>query len=261
MPADPVELFSKTYGEGAPLLILHGLLGSGGNWHTLSRNVFAKHFKVFAVDLRNHGRSPHTERFDYPAMVTDLELFVGKHALGQVDVIGHSLGGKAAMYFALENPTLVNRLVIVDIAPRSYEASHQIYLDALASVDLPGVQSRADVEAKLAETVSSAPIRQFLMKNLAYDSESGRYSWMVNLDAVRREYDNINASIGNTWTFEGPTLFVRGENSNYIADEDMEQIRHLFPAARLETIPNAGHWIHADNPKDFSQVVLDFLTT
>ena len=260
MSVDPVELYGRAYGEGAPLVILHGLLGSGGNWHTLSRNVFSKQFKVFAVDLRNHGRSPHADRFDYPAMVADLELFIGKHALAPVDLIGHSLGGKVAMYFALENPAQVNRLVVVDIAPKAYKAAHHTYLDALYSVDLTSAGSRSDVEAKLAETISSVPIRQFLMKNLAYDAESESYSWMVNLDVVREQYENINAAIGNTWTFEGPTLFLRGENSDYITDEDMEHILHLFPAARLETIPNAGHWIHADNPEAFSEVVLDFLT-
>jgi len=259
MSVEPVDLHFKEYGEGPPLLILHGLLGSGANWHTLSRRVFAPKFTVYAVDLRNHGRSPHSDRFDYPSMVADLEALAGRQGLASIRVLGHSMGGKVAMNFALENPSLVHRLVVVDIAPRSYPRTHENLLDVLRAVDLSTVESRNAVEQQLAAGIASRGVRQFLLKNLTYDSDTQKYEWQVNLDAIADQYDRINEKVGNTWTFEGPALFVRGEDSDYIRDEDLDDILHLFPVARLESVRDAGHWVHADNPEAFGRVVLDFL--
>ena len=259
MSVEPVDLHFKEYGKGPPLLILHGLLGSGANWHTLSRRVFAPEFTVYAVDLRNHGRSPHSDRFDYPSMVADVASFVGRQGLTSIRILGHSMGGKVAMNFALENPSLVDHLVIVDIAPRSYRGTHENLLEALRAVDLSTVDSRGAADEQLASGISSRGVRQFLLKNLIFDSDTQQYEWLVNLDTIIEQYDRINEGVGNTWTFEGPTLFVRGENSDYVRDEDLEDILHLFPAARLETVRDAGHWVHADNPEAFGRLVLDFL--
>lgn len=260
MSIETVDLFHKQYGDGPPFLILHGLLGASGNWHSLSRNVFAEDFSVYALDLRNHGRSPHAERLDYPSMAADVERFFQIHALREAYLMGHSMGGKVAMQLALSDPGLIKKLIVVDVAPRAYPPYHREILDALQSIAPSSVSSRDDVEEALTERISSKPVRQFLLKNLAYDSDDDRYYWQMGLDAIAENYENVNQAIESDRRYDGPTLFVRGENSSYIDDEeDMDEIRRLFPKARLETIAGAGHWIHADKPDAFAEVVLDFL--
>lgn len=257
MPIEPLELHAATYGDGPPLIILHGLLGASGNWHSLSRNVFGNDFTVHALDLRNHGRSPHSDRFDYPSMVADVERYMENCELIDAFVLGHSMGGKTAMHLALSDPGLVAKLIVVDIAPKAYPPYHQEILEALRAVDPSTVTSRDDVDEALAERISSDPVRQFLLKNLAYDS--GTYHWQMGLDAIFENYDKINEAVESRRTYEGPALFIRGENSGYIEDGDMDQIRRLFSHARLETVPGAGHWIHADAPDAFGKIVMDFL--
>lgn len=259
MSIESVELYSKQYGQGPPLLILHGLLGAGGNWHSLSRNVFGNEFTVHAVDLRNHGRSPHSDRFDIASMVADVVRYYEAHGLSDAYVMGHSMGGKVAMQLALDDPGLVTRLIVVDVAPKAYPPSHQELLDALQDLDLESASSRSDIDAALAERISSYPVRQFLLKNLAYDSDTGRYSWQMGLESIRNNYGKVNEPVDSARTYDGPALFIRGEKSNYIRNGDMDDIRSLFPKARLETVPDAGHWIHADAPDAFAQIVVDFL--
>lgn len=260
MPIEPVDLYCREVGEGPPLVILHGLLGAGGNWHSLSRNVFGNQFSVYAVDLRNHGRSPHADRFDYPAMVADLEHFFDRRDLSEAHLLGHSMGGKTAMHYALAHPDGVSKLVVVDVAPRAYPPQHLPILEALKSVDFADVDSRDDVEEQLRRKISSEPVRQFLMKNLAYDRDAGAYSWQMALDIIHRNYEAINEAVENGRTYDGPVLVVRGERSDYVRDEDRTQIERLFPRARIETVAGAGHWVHADRPDVFAAVVVDFLT-
>ena len=253
-----MDLFYNQYGEiGPPLLILHGLLGANGNWHTLSRTAFREVATVYAVDQRNHGRSPHTDRIDYPSMAADVRDFVDHHGLGATHLLGHSMGGKTAMQAALTYPDVVDRLIVVDMAPRAYAPRHTDLLDALARIDPAAYENRDAIDATLAEDVPDWAMRQFLLKNLDYDGE--QYSWKMNLDAIRRHYDDINAAITGEKPFEGPTLFVRGEESDYVSEADLPEIKELFPNAELATIDDAGHWVHADQPEALAEVVTTFL--
>ncbi len=254
-----MTLFHRAYGSGPPLLILHGLLGSGGNWHTLSRTVFGQAFHVFALDLRNHGRSPHSDVFDYPTMAADVVAFMDRQGLARAHVLGHSMGGKTAMYLATLHPERVDRLVVVDMAPKAYPARHGPILEALQAVRPADYPDRAAIDAALARYLPSVPIRQFLLKNLTLDPETKTYRWQMNLDAIVRHYERLNEALPATAVFEGPALFVRGERSDYILDGDEALITQHFPQARLVTIPGAGHWVHADAPEAFAGAVMEFL--
>jgi esterase len=252
-----MNLHFEVVGNGAPLIILHGLLGSADNWRSMSRRLGA-HCKVFAVDLRNHGRSPHSEIFDYDVMTADLREFMEQQALRPVMLLGHSMGGKVAMQFAIDHSEQVDRLVIVDIAPKPYELSHRYILKALRSLDLTRYKSFADVDAALAAEISGKSLRQFLLKNLARD-EDGRLRWKIHLEAIYRNYDKLARGVGPERTFDKPTLFIRGGRSNYIGDDDARLIRQIFPQAAIATVPEAGHWAHVDAPEEFFQTVLNFL--
>lgn len=254
-----MQLFFQRYGDGPPLIILHGLLGASGNWHTLASKEFARHFEVFAVDLRNHGRSPHSDTFDYPAMVDDVLEFIERHGLEEPDLLGHSLGGKVAMQLALAHPAHVGRLVVVDMAPRAYPPQHQPIFEALQALNLDELDSRAEIDEALAGQITSAPIRQFLLKNLDYDREAGRYFWKMNLAALARNYDAVNEPILPGRTFSKPALFIRGGRSDYVQEDDWPAIRTLFPQAELVTIEKAGHWVHAEQPQALADTVLTFL--
>ena len=255
-----MKLHYKKYGsDGPPLLVLHGLLGSRGNWHTLSRTAFREVATVYALDQRNHGRSPHTDRIDYPTMAADVRSFLSRHALGAAALLGHSMGGKTAMQTALRYPERVDRLIVVDMAPRAYPPQHLDLLEALARIDPANYADREAIDDELAKDVPSWPIRQFLLKNLHYDGD--RYTWQMNLDALRSHYDDLIAAVdAGRRTYEGPTLFVRGGASDYVTDADREDIRTLFPNARIETIDEAGHWVHADAPEALAELVTDFLS-
>ena len=254
-----MDLFYKSYGtEGPPFIILHGLLGASGNWHTLSRTVFQDIARVYAVDQRNHGRSPHADAFDYPTLAADLHTFIDRHALRPSIVMGHSMGGKTAMQAALTYPEDVDRLIVVDMAPGGYPPRHTDLLEALAAINPSEYDRRSEVDAALADAVPSRRIRQFLLKNLQHDGE--RYTWQMNLEAIRANYDAIMAPVDGTAMFDGPTLFVRGEDSDYVTQDDLPDIRERFPRADLVTIPGADHWVHADAPEAFAEVVVDFLT-
>ena len=253
-----MKLFYNQYGEsGPPLIILHGLLGGHGNWHTLSRTAFRQVARVYAVDQRNHGRSPHADRMDYPRMAADLRTFIDRHDLAPATLLGHSMGGKTAMQTALSHPGRVNALIVVDMAPKAYPPHHADLMDALAQIDPTTYEDRSAIDAALAEDVPSRSIRQFLLKNLDYDS--GTYTWRMNLDAIRAHYDDITAALPADSTFDGPALFVRGGRSEYVMDADLEGIRERFPNAELVTIEEAGHWVHADAPEALAEVVTDFL--
>ncbi|MFB6273968.1 MAG: alpha/beta fold hydrolase [Salinibacter sp.] len=254
-----MELFYNQYGDsGPPLIILHGLLGANGNWHTLSRTAFRKVARVYALDQRNHGRSPHADRIDYPTLTEDLRTFIDRHNVAPATLLGHSMGGKTAMQTALSFPDRVERLIVVDMAPRAYPPEHKSLLEALARIDPPAYESRDAIDEELAEHVPSWRIRQFLLKNLDYDGET--YTWKMNLGALRTHYDDLTAAIPGPGTFDGPTLFIRGGESDYVTDDDVDEIRERFPTADLVTIDGAGHWVHADAPEAFAEAVIDFVT-
>ncbi len=244
------------YGRGRPLAILHGLLGSLDNWHTLSKTLAAS-FRVLAVDQRNHGRSPHSDVFTYDAMAQDLAELFDRLRIESASVLGHSMGGKTAMQLALSHPERVQKLVVVDISPRAYPPLHDELLDAMLSVNLADYQSRQQVDRALEARIPEFPVRQFLLKNLSRD-KSGGFSWKANLEVISKNYAEIARQITSRTPFRKPTLFIKGSRSHYILDSDTPAIRQLFPLATISTI-DAGHWIHADSPKIFLDLVLKFL--
>jgi pimeloyl-ACP methyl ester carboxylesterase len=253
-----MELFYKSYGAGQPLVILHGLLGAGGNWHSLAGNAFSKHFRTLAVDQRNHGRSPHSSVLDYPTMAADLDALLTQLGLPSTHLLGHSMGGKTAMQFALSYPQRVDKLVVVDIAPKPYPPHHTYIFEALRALDLSAYESRSAIDEALAREVPTTPVRQFLLKNLDSDGQGG-YTWKMNLDGIYGNYDKLNAGLASDGVFDGPALFVRGGASDYVDDTDLSLIRSYFPAAELATVPGAGHWVHAEAAEAFAEVVMDFL--
>lgn len=240
-----VPLHFERWGEGLPAYIfLHGFLGNLDNWRTIAR-ALSLPGRYYLVDARNHGRSPHTATHRYPDMAEDLIHLLDQEALSSAHILGHSMGGKTAMYAALHFPARVESLIVVDIAPRAYAGGHEALLTALAQANLQ-VHRREEVEAQLAQTITDPGIRQFLLKNLARQTD-GTFYWRINLPVLIREYPFIGVAITGP-AYEGPALFLRGERSAYIRSEDEATIRHLFPRAELRMIPNAGHWVHVDNP-------------
>jgi esterase len=253
-----LELAYDAYGEaGAPLVILHGLLGSARNWTAIAKQLGETH-RVFTLDLRNHGRSPWAATASFDDMADDVAAFIGRHRLEPATVIGHSLGGKVAMRLALLRPELVERLVVVDVAPVAYEHSFANYIRALRRVDLAGLSRRADADGALQEAVPAPGIRSFLLQNLV-QSDAG-FGWRVNLAALE---DNMAELMGFTaapqQTYPGPTLFLAGGRSDYVGAEHRPLIEELFPAARHAVIADAGHWVHAERPAEFVANLRAFL--
>ncbi len=252
-----MELFHKEFGSGPPVVIVHGLFGFSDNWQTVAKSLADGH-TVFTVDLRNHGRSPRAQEHTYAAMADDLREFLEKNWLFRAALVGHSMGGKAVMQFALSHPEMVERLAVIDMAPRKAPGGgHDDIFEALFSIDLASLSSRSEAEAILAAQVPELGVRQFLMKNLTRNAEGG-FEWKMNLPVLFRDYPDILAAVEGE-PFAGPTLFVRGGNSNYIADKDWPGILKLFPAARLETVAGAGHWVHADKPTELLGLLRPFL--
>jgi esterase len=251
-----MRLNFQVQGDGFPLIILHGFLGSLDNWRSVSKGLSVS-YKVYNVDLRNHGQSPHDEIMSYPIMGDDLREFLDEHQIFEADMLGHSMGGKVAMQFALEHPARVTKLIVVDIAPKDYPPSQRSLLQALHDIKLQTFRSFGEIDAALAPAVRSPVLRQFLLKNLARDA--GAFRWKISLDALIRNYDELTKNIVVREPFNKPTLFIRGGQSKYIQDEDLTIIKQLFPQAEISTIPNAGHWVHSDAPSEFLRIVNGFL--
>jgi pimeloyl-ACP methyl ester carboxylesterase len=251
-----MTLFFQEYGTGHPLIILHGLLGSLDNWHTLS-TAFSKTFRVIAVDQRNHGRSPHSDEMTYGAMASDLLELFDQLGLASASILGHSMGGKTAMQFALSHPDRADRLVIADIAPRAYPPLHDDIFAALSSVDLASMQSRQLVDDALTGRIPDTAVRQFLMKNLSRDA-SGGFRWKANLRVLQSSYAELARAIDSEAPFRKPVLFVQSSRSGYVHESDTGDIHRLFPHAEFVNV-DAGHWIHAEAPERFSEIVRNFL--
>jgi pimeloyl-ACP methyl ester carboxylesterase len=252
-----VELNFKTYGQGQPLIIMHGMFGMLDNWQLIAKKL-AEDYMVFLLDLRNHGRSPHSDEFGYDIMSEDLLRFMEENWLHRAHIVGHSMGGKVAMKFAMENEDMVDKLVIVDIAPKTYEGNHESIIDALIGLDLSSINMRSDAEAYLRHRIEEESTIQFLLKNLSREKDAG-YRWKMNLPVIVKHYREILAHDESHAQFEGPTLFIRGEKSNYIIPEEFPNFLQNFPNAKLATVAAAGHWVHAENPEGFLQVLSDFL--
>ena len=249
----------KTYGSrGHPLIILHGLLGMLDNWQTQSKLYAEAGMKVYAIDQRNHGKSPHRDVFNFEAMARDAHDFMNQHAIASAYVLGHSMGGKTAMQFALTYPELVDKLVVVDVAPKKYPAAHDEILDAMASLKLNQFITRQEADNEIAKRLPKYSLRQFVLKNLAR-AESGELKWKVNLPVIKKHYPEIAGDITVDGVFAKPTLFIKGGRSNYIRQSDEKRMHKLFPTSTILTLPDAGHWIHAEKPEEFGKVVLKFL--
>lgn len=251
-------LHSRIEGTGQPLLIIHGFLGMSDNWKTIGGQYVENGFQVHAIDMRNHGKSFHSDEFTYDAMVQDLYEYCKEHNLDKVDIIGHSMGGKASMFFATSYPEKVNKLVVADIGPKYYRQHHQDILAGLNEVDFAQKPTRNDVEEILKEYIEDFGTRQFLLKNL-YWKEPGQLAFRFNLEVLTDKIENLGQALPEGSVYEGPVLFLRGDKSNYIKDEDFELIHNHFPKAIVKDIANSGHWLHADNPQDFVAETLAFL--
>lgn len=252
-----VALNFRELGQGPALIILHGLFGSLDNWLTLGRRL-ATDFSVYLVDQRNHGRSPHTDQLTYPLMADDLLTFFDQHGIRQASVLGHSMGGKTAMQFALDHPDRCEALLVADMSPRAYAAGHEDIFAALEQVNPQSLSDRDEAEAILSQHIVESEVRQFLMKNLSRN-KGGSLSWKMNLPVIRKEYEHILEPVGSDFTYDGPACFIRGGLSNYISEADRPKIQSLFPRAEFIDIPGAGHWLHADQPDLFYKAVQDFL--
>ncbi len=253
-----MELNFKQFGQGEPIIILHGLLGTLDNWQTIAKQL-AKNYTVFIVDQRNHGKSPHDDAFDCEIMAEDLKEFMEAQWVYKAIIIGHSMGGKVAMQFALNYPDMVEQLVVVDIAPKAYEGGHQVIFDALNGVNLDTLTERKAIDEELKKLIPDNGVRLFLMKNLTRKKEGG-YRWKMNLPIIYKNYENILVKIESEETMDEPTLFVRGGLSEYVKDEDMNDIAEYFPNAKLATVKKAGHWVHAAAPQEFLSILTDFLS-
>ena len=254
-----MHLHYHELGVGKPLLVLHGLLGSHQNLLPACRK-FAERFHVFAIDQRNHGRSPHHDEMNYDVMADDLARLMDRHNLARAHALGHSMGGKTAMQFALNHPARVSKLVVVDMSPRAYEPRFSRLLHALRQLHPGQFKTRHQADAALAGIVPDESLRQFLLKNLMPD-EHGGYRWRVNLESIATNADRLRDAVRSPKPFMGETLFLLGAKSDYVTEADRPEINKLFPRTRFESIADAGHWVHADKPAEFAGAVMRFLAT
>lgn len=253
-----MKLHANVFGEGKSFLILHGFLGMGDNWKTLGKKISEQGFKVHLIDQRNHGRSPHSDVFDYDIMADDLKKYCDEHELEKVHLLGHSMGGKTAMLFAVKYPDMIDRLVVADIAPKYYPLHHQDILDGLEALDFEMLKSRGEVDKELSLYVADQGVRMFLLKNL-YWKEKGVLGLRMNLKALIKNSGEIGVALAENYIYKGKTLFLKGERSNYITEDDEAKIKHHFFDSEIREISAAGHWLHAENPNEFLAEVLEFV--
>lgn len=239
-----------------PLIIIHGLFGSADNWRSMTK-YFSKFYRVITIDLRNHGRSPHSSEQDFDLMAADVDELCQQLQLEKLNVLGHSLGGKVTMQFAAMRPEQIHKMVVVDISPRQYFSQHTPLMDAMMALDMSQMDSRKAVDDALAEEVSDPAVRQFLLMNLQ-SGEEGLF-WRINLPALKANYQQLMAPVCEQAYLATPSLFVYGELSEYVTDEDKSLIEKHFSQATFQQIDKAGHWVHAERPQQFKQVVEEFL--
>lgn len=253
-----MKLHSNIEGKGKPLFILHGFLGMGDNWKTLAKSYAESGFEVHLIDQRNHGRSPHSQVFNYTAMADDVKAYADQHQIKNCAIIGHSMGGKTAMLLACRLPALVNKLCVADIAPKYYPQHHQEILAGLDFLNENNISSRKQADEMLSEFISNQGIRLFLLKNL-YRNGKDNYGLRLNLPVLKENIEEIGKPLPENAQFNGKTLFLRGGNSDYILDEDQDLIKKHFPNSSIKTIKNAGHWLHAEQKDAFFDESMRFL--
>ena len=244
-------------GEGEPLIIMHGVFGSSDNWQTLGK-VFAEHHKVYLVDLRNHGNSPHSREFNYPLMVADIVELMEDEQLDTAHILGHSMGGKVAMHLATSHPQRVRKLIVVDIAPKYYPPHHQQIFEGFHAVTLSTLKNRKEADEQMAQVITNIGVRQFILKNLDRNKD-GSFEWKLNLNAIESAIDKVGEGLEENVHFEGSALFIAGGNSDYIMERDTEIIHQYFPKSTIITIKGAGHWVHAEKPQELGDLVINYL--
>jgi esterase len=254
-----MKLNYKEFGKGdQSLIIIHGLFGSLDNWLTLAKG-FGQDKRIFLIDQRNHGKSPHSDNFSYQDMANDLKEFIDEHNLGKVSILGHSMGGKTAMLFASLYSEMIEKLIIVDIGPKYYPPHHKTIITTLTNLDLANLKSRGEADKKMAESISEFGIRQFLLKNLTRN-ENKEFEWKINLPIIVKNIDNVGEGLDTDFKYNGATQFIRGDRSDYILDEDVDHIQKQFPNSQLVTIQGAGHWVHAEQPEALFNTITNFLS-
>ncbi|ALJ06848.1 alpha/beta hydrolase [Pseudalgibacter alginicilyticus] len=252
-------LHSNILGEGAPFIILHGFLGTSDNWKTMGTEFRDKGFQVHLIDQRNHGQSFWDDTFNYEVLADDLKHYCEHYQLDNIVLLGHSMGGKTAMLFATLYPELVSKLIVADISPRFYPEHHQTILEGLQSIDFEEVKSRGVADKILGNYITDFGTRQFLLKNL-YWKQKGELAFRMNLKVLVKNISEIGQALSNDALFNSDALFLRGDKSDYIQKQDENLILHHFPKSQIVSIKNAGHWLHAENPKDFFEAVMRFLS-
>ena len=252
-------LYSKILGDSENhILILHGFLGSGDNWISIARKLNFEGFTVHLIDLRNHGRSYHSEDFDYRLMSNDLFKYIKHYKINDPILIGHSMGGKTAMKFSLKYPELVLKLFVLDISPKEYPIQHQSIIDSLESLDFNSLNTRKEIDNKLKKSIEQPALRNFLMKNI-YRKDNTRFDFRFNLKSLSKNIDKIGEKVDSVEKFTGEVYFFKGSRSKYIIENDKHLIYKLFPKSKFIEINNAGHWLHADNPNDFLSELLSLI--
>lgn len=253
-----VKLNYRTLGAGNPLIVMHGVFGSSDNWQSVGK-VLAEGYKVFLVDLRNHGNSPHSDEFTYEAMAKDVIELMDDEGLDKAHILGHSMGGKVAMHLATQFSERVNKLIVVDIAPKYYPPHHQQIFEGFHAVDLKSLETRKDADEQMGKVISNFGVRQFILKNLNRTKE-GNFEWKLNLSAIEKAIENVGKSIDEEVSFDGACLFIGGSKSDYITPEDHDLIRSHFKSATIVSIKGAGHWVHAEKPEELIKSVSQFLS-
>ncbi len=253
-----MTLHSKILGEGKPLVILHGFLGMSDNWKTLGGQFAQQGFQVHLVDQRNHGRSFHATEFNYNVMADDLAAYVAGHRIENANIIGHSMGGKTAMLFAVSHPENVEKLLVADISPRYYPTHHEDILNGLNSLDFNTIRSRGEADEALSKYLSDMGTRMFLLKNLHWETKE-RLGFRMNLPVLTKAVGEVGEALPQGAKFEGDTLFVKGGRSSYIQEEDQLLVKGHFPQSTIVNMPNVGHWVHAEDPKGFFNIASEFL--
>ena len=252
-----MRLHFKTYGSGEPLIILHGLFGSLNNWQTMAGRLGGK-FQVITVDQRNHGHTAHSAEMDYGLMSDDLLEFLDEHQIESAFLLGHSMGGKTAMQFALSHASRVRSLIVVDIAPRAYKETHDPILDALLALRLESFSNREEVDAALAGNIGDPSVRAFLLTNLRRD-ETGRFQWKLNLRALKEHYSDLVGGVRTDRVYAGPALFIVGGRSHYVTAADEPLIHKLFPNSIKVSFELAGHWVHVEASDETYNAIVNFL--
>jgi pimeloyl-ACP methyl ester carboxylesterase len=252
-----MKLFYRELGEGQPIVILHGVFGSSDNWLTPAK-VLSQNHKVYLIDQRNHGHSPKSDVFNNVVMADDLAEFMEEHFIADPIVIGHSMGGKVAMNYAKKHEENLKKLIVVDISPKYYPPHHQKILAGLNAIDLKQLKSRQDADEILKQFEPEIGVRQFLLKNL-YRNEQGEFDWRINLPVISEKIENVGEALDESAKINIPTLFIRGEKSNYIKPENEEMIRRIFKNYKIVTVEGAGHWVQAEQPEKFLNAVQSFL--